>query len=105
LSLLQEISIYTGLRPNGTPLTELFDRIYQQHGAQLALTQIERAGLAAFMANIIPTPTRRVYLSDIKSWCSCEHVVKPAPRRRLRPRRQATTDRAADKGPAAEGLP
>lgn len=105
VSLLQEISIYTQDYDQTVPLTEVFDRIYQQHGAQLALThKSNEQELAAFMAGIIPDYDReRVYLSDIKKLVQWYHVVSQrldyqAPAEDDEP----TTDEAADKAPAAE---
>lgn len=68
VSLLQEISIYTQDYDQTVPLSEVFDRIHQKHGAELALThKSEDRDLTAFMGEIIPDYDRdRVYMSDIK---------------------------------------
>ncbi|UOQ77000.1 DUF5606 domain-containing protein [Hymenobacter sp. 5516J-16] len=68
VSLLQEISIYTQDYDQTVPLTEVFDRIHQKHGADLALThKSDDRDLTAFMGEIIPDYDRdRVYMSDIK---------------------------------------
>ena len=68
VSLLSEISIYTQDPDQTVPLTEVFDRIYQQHGAETPVTaKSSEAELTDFMAGIIPDYDReRVYLSDIK---------------------------------------
>ncbi|MBX0289957.1 DUF5606 domain-containing protein [Hymenobacter sp. HSC-4F20] len=68
VSLLHEISIYTQDYDHTVPLTEVFDRIYQQHGTELALThKADDRDLIAFMGEILPDYDRdRVYLSDIK---------------------------------------
>lgn len=73
VSLLQEISIYTQDYDQTVPLTEVFDRIHQQHGPDLALTgKADERELVSFLEEIIPDYDRqRVYLSDIKkivSW-------------------------------------
>ena len=68
VSLLSEISIYTENADQTVPLTEVFERIYQQHGGAAPVTAKSSDGeLTAFMAGIIPDYDReRVYLSDIK---------------------------------------
>ncbi|GGG43161.1 DUF5606 family protein [Hymenobacter glacieicola] len=68
VSLLQEISIYTQDYDQTVPLSEVFDRIHQKHGAELALThKSDDRDLTAFMGEIIPDYDRdRVYMSDIK---------------------------------------
>ena len=68
VSLLSEISIYTENPDQTVPLTEVFERIYQQHGGAAPVTAKSSDGeLTAFMTGIIPDYDReRVYLSDIK---------------------------------------
>ncbi|GAB3292020.1 DUF5606 family protein [Hymenobacter tenuis] len=68
VSLLQEISIYTQDYDQTVPLSEVFDRIYQKHGAELAVThKSDDRDLTAFMGEIMPDYDReRVYMSDIK---------------------------------------
>lgn len=68
VSLLAEISIYTQDPDQTVPLTDVFERIHQQHGASVPVTaKSSEAELTAFMAGIIPDYDRdRVYLSDIK---------------------------------------
>jgi hypothetical protein len=68
VSLLQEISIYTQDYDQTIPLTEVFDRIYQKFGTDLAVTnKSDDRDLASFMNEIIPDYDRqRVYMSDIK---------------------------------------
>lgn len=68
VSLLHEISIYTQDYDQTVPLSEVFDRIHQKHGAELSLThKSDDRDLTAFMADIMPDYDRdRVYLSDIK---------------------------------------
>lgn len=77
VSLLQEISIYTQDYDQTVPLTEVFDRIYQQHGTSLAVTsKSDDRDLTAFMEVIIPDYDRqRVYMSDIKKLVSWYHAV------------------------------
>ncbi|SHK49961.1 DUF5606 family protein [Hymenobacter psychrotolerans] len=77
VSLLQEISIYTQDYDQTVPLTEVFDRIHQKHGASLALThKSDDRDLTAFMGEIIPDYDRdRVYMSDIKKLVQWYHVV------------------------------
>lgn len=77
VSLLQEISIYTQDYDQTVPLTEVFDRIYQKHGASLAITnKSEDRDLTAFMGDIIPDYDReRVYMSDIKKLVQWYQVV------------------------------
>lgn len=68
VSLLHEISIYTQDYDQTVPLTEVFDRIHQKHGAELSLThKSDDRDLTSFMADIMPDYDRdRVYMSDIK---------------------------------------
>jgi hypothetical protein len=77
VSLLQEISIYTQDYDQTVPLTEVFDRIYQQHGTGLAVTnKSDDRDLTAFMEAIIPDYDRqRVYMSDIKKLVTWYHAV------------------------------
>ena len=77
VSLLQEISIYTEDYDQTIPLTEVFDRIYQQYGTELTVTnKSEDRELAAFMGEIIPDYDRqRVYMSDIKKLVSWYKAV------------------------------
>ena len=68
VSLLSEISIYTQDPDQTVPLTDVFERIYQQHGATAPVTaKSSESELTDFLAGIIPDYDRdRVYLSDIK---------------------------------------
>ncbi len=77
VSLLSEISIYTQDPDQTVPLTEVFERIYQQHGATAPVTAKSSEGeLTDFMAGIIPDFDRdRVYLSDIKKVASWFGIV------------------------------
>ncbi|MFD2783987.1 DUF5606 family protein [Hymenobacter rubripertinctus] len=80
VSLLQEISIYTQDYDQTVPLSEVFDRIQQQHGSGLALThKSDERELTALMEGIMPDYDReRVYLSDIKKLVQWYHVVSKA---------------------------
>ncbi|GAA4350142.1 hypothetical protein GCM10023185_07640 [Hymenobacter saemangeumensis] len=77
VSLLSEISIYTQDPDQTVPLTEVFERIHQQHGQELAITaKSSEADLTSFMAAVIPDYDRdRVYLSDIKKLASWYGIV------------------------------
>ncbi|NVO84576.1 DUF5606 family protein [Hymenobacter terrestris] len=77
VSLLQEISIYTQDYDQTVPLTEVFDRIHQQHGADLGLSNKSNdQELVSFMEGIIPDYDReRVYLSDIKKLVQWYNIV------------------------------
>lgn len=82
VSLLSEISIYTQDPDQTVPLTEVFERIYQQHGTAVPVTTKSGDGeLTDFMAGIIPDYDRdRVYLSDIKkvaNWFSIVSKHRP----------------------------
>ncbi|WP_022822913.1 DUF5606 domain-containing protein [Hymenobacter norwichensis] len=77
VSLLQEISIYTQDYDQTVPLTEVFDRVHQKYGADLAVThKSDDRDLTAFMGEIIPDYDRdRVYMSDIKKLVQWYHAV------------------------------
>ena len=77
VSLLSEISIYTQDPEQTVPLTEVFERIHQQHGATAPVTAKSSEGeLTDFMASIIPDYDRdRVYLSDIKKLATWFGIV------------------------------
>jgi hypothetical protein len=77
VSLLSEISIYTQDPDQTVPLTEVFERIHQKHGADLAVTSKSSEGeLTDFLAGVIPDYDRdRVYLSDIKKLASWYGIV------------------------------
>lgn len=77
VSLLSEISIYTQDADETVPLTEVFERIYQKHGAALAVTaKSSESELTDFLAGVIPDYDRdRVYLSDIKKLASWYGIV------------------------------
>ncbi|SHI80718.1 hypothetical protein SAMN02745146_1565 [Hymenobacter daecheongensis DSM 21074] len=77
VSLLHEISIYTQDYDQTVPLTEVFDRIHQKFGTELAVTnKSDDRDLAAFMGDIIPDYDRsRVYMSDIKKLVSWYKAV------------------------------
>lgn len=77
VSLLADISIYTEDPDVTVPLTEVFERIYQQHGTSLVVTNKSSDDeLSGFLAGVIPDYDRdRVYLSDIKKLASWYGIV------------------------------
>ena len=77
VSLLSEISIYTQDADETVPLTEVFERIYQKHGAASPVSAKSSEGeLTDFLAGVIPDYDRdRVYLSDIKKLASWYGIV------------------------------
>ncbi|MDO7873927.1 DUF5606 domain-containing protein [Hymenobacter sp. ASUV-10] len=77
VSLLADISIYTEDPDVTVPLTEVFERIYQQHGTNLTVTnKSSEDELSGFLAGVIPDYDRdRVYLSDIKKLASWYGIV------------------------------
>ena len=77
VSLLSEISIYTQDADETVPLTEVFERIYQKHGASSPVTaKSSENELTDFLAGVIPDYDRdRVYLSDIKKLASWYGIV------------------------------
>ncbi|GAB3578578.1 DUF5606 family protein [Hymenobacter daeguensis] len=102
VSLLSEISIYTQ-DPNETvPLTEVFERIYQKHGAASPVTSKSSEGeLTDFLAGVIPDYDReRVYLSDIKKLASWYGIVS---KHRPYVAAPAATE-ATEDAPAAEAV-
>ena len=92
VSLLSEISIYTQDPDQTVPLTDVFERIYQQHGTALPVTaKSDESELTAFMAGIIPDYDReRVYLSDIKKVASWFGIVS-----KHRPYQEAASEATA----------
>ena len=92
VSLLSEISIYTQDPDQTVPLTDVFDRIYQKHGATVPVSGKSSEGeLTDFMAGIIPDYDReRVYLSDIKKVANWFGIVSKS-----RPYLEAAADAAA----------
>ncbi|WP_375418001.1 DUF5606 domain-containing protein [uncultured Hymenobacter sp.] len=82
VSLLSEISIYTEDPDVTVPLTEVFERIHQQHGPTLPVSaKSGESELSSFLAEIIPDYDReRVYQSDIKklvTWYSLVSQHRP----------------------------
>ena len=77
VSLLSEISIYTQDPEETVPLTEVFERIHQKHGAASPVTaKSSEDELTNFLAGVIPDYDRdRVYLSDIKKLASWYGIV------------------------------
>ena len=99
VSLLSEISIYTQDADETVPLTEVFERIYQQHGASLAVTaKSSEQELTDFLAGVIPDYDRdRVYLSDIKklaSWYGIVSKHRPYVAAEAAPAAEATSEMA-----------
>jgi hypothetical protein len=100
VSLLSEISIYTQDPDETVPLTEVFERIYQKHGAASPVTpKSSESELTDFLAGVIPDYDRdRVYLSDIKKLASWYGIVS-----KHRPYTEATaTTEAATETPDTE---
>ncbi|HEX8329270.1 MAG TPA: DUF5606 domain-containing protein [Hymenobacter sp.] len=93
VSLLSEISIYTQDPEETVPLTEVFERIYQKHGAASPVTPKSSEGeLTEFLAGVIPDYDRdRVYLSDIKKLASWYGIVS-----KFRPYQEAAAPAAAE---------
>ncbi len=77
VSLLSEIGMYTQDSDETLPLTEIFERIYQKHGANIPVTSKSGEGeLKEFLADVMPEYDRdRVYLSDIKKLASWYGIV------------------------------
>jgi hypothetical protein len=99
VSLLSEISIYTQDPEETVPLTEVFERIYQKHGAASPVTTKSSEGeLTDFLAGVIPDYDRdRVYLSDIKKLASWYGIVS-----KHRPYQEtAAAEAATEETPAA----
>ena len=98
VSLLSEISIYTQDPDETVPLTEVFERIYQKHGAASPVTAKSSEGeLTDFLAGVIPDYDRdRVYLSDIKKLASWYGIVS-----KHRPYQEAAVAEATEETPAA----
>ncbi|GAB2782549.1 hypothetical protein HNQ93_002184 [Hymenobacter luteus] len=96
VSLLHEISIYTQDYDQTVPLTEVFDRIHQKHGAELSLThKSDDRDLTSFMADIMPDYDRdRVYMSDIKKLVQWYNTVS----KRLEYQAPAEEDESAAAG-------
>ena len=77
VSLLSEIGIYSQDSDETVPLTQVFDNIYQKHGASLPVTsKSSEAELTGFLAEVLPEYDRdRVYLSDIKKLVTWYSIV------------------------------
>ena len=77
VSLLSEIGMYTQDSDETLPLTEIFDRIHQKHGASLPVSSKSGEGeLKEFLAEVMPEYDRdRVYLSDIKKLTTWYGIV------------------------------
>lgn len=105
VSLLSEISIYTQDPDQNVPLTEVFERIHQQHGPALSVTaKSSEAELTEFLAGVIPDYDRdRVYLSDIKKLANWYGIVS-----KHRPHQEAPAEAPAGTeadAPAPEEVP
>jgi hypothetical protein len=113
VSLLSEISIYTQDPDQTVPLTEVFERIYQKHGAASPVTPKSSEGeLTDFLAGVIPDYDRdRVYLSDIKKLANWYGIVsKHRPYQAVEAASEASATEvpateAAAETPAAETAP
>ena len=129
VSLLSEISIYTQDADETVPLTEVFERIYQKHGASSPVTvKSSEQELTDFLAGVIPDYDRdRVYLSDIKklaswygivskhrSYIASEEAAEEAPKTKAAKTEEPATNEplstgglitAADEAPTADGNP
>lgn len=110
VSLLAEISIYTQDPDQTVPLSDVFERIHQQHGATAPVTaKSSDAELADFMAGIIPDYDRdRVYLSDIKKVATWFGIVsKHRPYQEAPAPAEAMTEAAAatEAAPAPAAAP
>ena len=82
VSLLSEIAIYTEDADVTVPLTDVFERMHQTHGATLPVTaKSSEQELSSFLEGIIPDYDRaRVYQSDIKklvTWYSLISQHRP----------------------------
>ena len=112
VSLLSEISIYTQDADETVPLTDVFERIYQKHGAASPVSaKSSESELTDFLAGVIPDYDRdRVYLSDIKklaTWYGIVSKHRPyvaAEAAPAAPAAEATseTDEAAEAAPKAK---
>ena len=103
VSLLSEISIYTQDADETVPLTEVFERIYQKHGASSPVSPKSSEGeLTNFLAGVIPDYDRdRVYLSDIKKLASWYGIVSKH-RPYVAAETAATPEAAPETGAATE---
>ncbi|MFD2717387.1 DUF5606 domain-containing protein [Hymenobacter monticola] len=102
VSLLSEISIYTQDPDQTVPLTEVFERIYQKHGAASPVTAKSSEGeLTDFLAGVIPDYDRdRVYLSDIKKLANWYGIVSK--HRPYQAAETAASEASATEAPASE---
>ena len=107
VSLLSEISIYTQDADETVPLTDVFERIYQKHGASSPVTPKSSEGeLTDFLAGVIPDYDRdRVYLSDIKklaAWYGIVSKHRPYVAAEAAPEADAAAETAAPKAKKAK---
>ncbi len=98
VSLLSEISLYTEDPEVTVPLSEVFERMHQAHGATLPVTaKSAEPELSSFLAGVIPDYDReRVYQSDIKKLVTWYALIS-----QHRPYQEATAE--AETSPAASG--
>ena len=101
VSLLSEISIYTQDADETVPLTEVFERIYQKHGAASPVSaKSSESELTDFLAGVIPDYDRdRVYLSDIKklaTWYGIVSKHRPYVAAEAAPAAEAASENEAD---------
>jgi hypothetical protein len=109
VSLLSEISIYTQDADKTVPLTDVFERIYQKHGAASPVSaKSSESELTDFLAGVIPDYDRdRVYLSDIKKlamWYGIVSKHRPYVAAEAAPAAEAASepDEAAEAAPKAK---
>ena len=77
ISLLSEISVYQQNSEETLPLAEVFDRIRQKLGDEIALnSKSSSAEFTQFMETVVPEYDRdRVYMSDIKKIAGWYNIV------------------------------
>lgn len=107
VSLLSEISIYTADPDVTVPLNDVFDRMYQQHGASLSVSaKSDESELSSFLAGVIPDYDReRVYQSDIKklvTWYSL--ISQHLPYQEAATEADATTEPSSDEPLSTGGI-
>ncbi|MBJ6109791.1 DUF5606 domain-containing protein [Hymenobacter sp. BT523] len=107
VSLLSEISIYTQDPDQTVPLTEVFERIYQKHGAASPVTAKSSEGeLTDFLAGVIPDYDRdRVYLSDIKKLATWYGIVSKHRPYQAAPAAEAPATETTAETPTADAAP
>ncbi len=103
VSLLSEIGIYVQDSDETVSLTDVFERIHQKHGTQVAVTsKSPESELTDFLAGVLPEYDReRVYLSDIRKLVTWYGIVSQH-RPYEAPAEPAAPDEATAVAPAAE---